>query len=97
MKIIYKNKIKTNYFPSGRILPTQIFIKRLIICINALLRFASKSSFVVVIAAAVAGWANRVERRSGISSKGFKAVGKGFRAVSKGFGAVGGGRNYRER
>ena len=55
----------------------------------------------MAIAAAVAGWANRVERRSSVGSEGFRAASKGsrynstgsggFRAVSKGFGAVGEG------
>ena len=52
---------KTYYFLSGRILPAQIFIKRLITYVNVLLKFASKSSSVVAIAAVIAGRANRVE------------------------------------
>ena len=67
-----------------------MFIKRLIIYINALLRLTSRSSSVVAIAAVVAGRANRIERRSNTG-------GKGFRAVSKGFRAVGGNYNYRGR
>ena len=79
-----------------------MFIKRLIIYINTLLKSILKSSSVVIIAAVIAGWANWVERcnsagseGSGAVSKGSRAVSEGSRAVNKGFKTV--GKGYRGR